>query len=235
MVAVLVSSLVPGEARLTTLSVVGLVMMLLRMCPLSSMLLVRKGLLNFFKWRLKTYAGYVLSFVALLVAAVVLLSFRYGKCVNEVLSSITFSENFNACGTRYMLGFSLPLGFLPLTGSAQLLGFFYLVSYWPFYGAIASFSCLDKISVLPVLQLNISCISWVLTSFFHLTTFYWMFLEGNFHIKSNIFTRFSYSGLFLFIQVEYPLSLTFIKYGHFLLFGWGESASFPYSHIVNTF
>ena len=165
----------------------------------------------------------------------VLLSFRYGKWGNDNSRSMKFSENFNACGTRYMLDFSLLLGFLPLTGSAQLLGFFSLVSYWPFYGAIASFSCLDKISVLPVLQLNISCISWVLTSFFHLTTFYWMFLEGNFHIKSNIFTRFSYSGLFLFIQVEHPLSLTFIKYGHFLLFGWGESAAFPYSHIVNTF
>ena len=108
----------------------------------------------------------------------VLLSFRYDKF--EFFDSVKFSENSNACDTSFMLGFSLPLGCLQLTGSAQLLGFFCWVNYQPFYGDIASFSFLDATLVLPGLQLNISCISWVLTSFFHLTTFYWMFLEGNF-------------------------------------------------------
>ena len=108
----------------------------------------------------------------------VLLSFRYDKF--DYLDSVKFSENSNACDTSYMLGFSLLLGCLQLTGSAQLLGFFCWVNYRPFYGDIASFSFLDATLVLPGLQLNISCISWVLTSFFHLTTFYWMFLEGNF-------------------------------------------------------
>ena len=90
-----------------------------------------------------------------------------------------FLENSIACGKRFMLGSSLHLGFLPLTGSAQLLGFFCWVSYQQFYGNIALLSLLDVTLVFPVFQLNISCISWVLTSFFHLTTFYWMFLEGN--------------------------------------------------------
>ena len=28
-------------------------------------------------------------------------------------------------------------------------------------------------------------------------------------------------GLYLFLQVQYPLSLVSIKYKHFLMFGWG--------------
>ena len=39
----------------------------------------------------------------------------------------------------------------------------------------------------------------------------------------------------MFIQVQYPLSLTYIKYKHFLIFGWGESAVFLYFCIRNTF
>ena len=46
--AMIVISLLPGQARLTTLFVLSLVMMLLMMCLLLFMLLVRKVLLNYF-------------------------------------------------------------------------------------------------------------------------------------------------------------------------------------------
>ncbi|XP_023329104.1 diuretic hormone receptor isoform X2 [Eurytemora carolleeae] len=49
------------------------------------------------------------------------------------------------------------------------------------------------------------CLVRNLLSYFHLTTFFWMFLEG----------------LYLFLQVQVPLSLANIKHKHFLLFGWG--------------
>ena len=49
------------------------------------------------------------------------------------------------------------------------------------------------------------CTTFTLTYFFHLTSFYWMFLEGS----------------YLFLQVQYPLSLVSIKYKHFLVLGWG--------------
>eukprot|EP00090_Calanus_glacialis_P008808 TRINITY_DN17144_c0_g1_i1.p1 TRINITY_DN17144_c0_g1~~TRINITY_DN17144_c0_g1_i1.p1 ORF type:complete len:483 (-),score=95.59 TRINITY_DN17144_c0_g1_i1:231-1679(-) len=49
------------------------------------------------------------------------------------------------------------------------------------------------------------CVSWVATRLFHLTSFFWMFIEG----------------LYLFLQVQFPLSLTAIRYKHFTIFGWG--------------
>lgn len=49
------------------------------------------------------------------------------------------------------------------------------------------------------------CTSWVLTFFFHLASFYWMFIEG----------------LYLFLQVQCPLSLVNIKYKHFIMIGCG--------------
>ena len=213
MLAVIVISLLPGQARLTTLVVLSLVMMLLMMCLLLFMLLVRKVLLNYFHWR-KTYAGYVLSFVTLLIGAVVLLSFRYDKF--DFLDSVKFSENSNACDTSYMLGFSLLLGCLQLTGSAQLLAFFCWVNYQPFYVEIASFSFLGATLVLPGLQLNISCISWVLTSFFHLTTFYWMFLEGNFHQSYllSIFLQRQDSGWQKFVQQKVRIKTNQIVTNH---------------------
>lgn len=56
--------------------------------------------------------------------------------------------------------------------------------------------------------ISVLCTCWVLTFFFHLTCFYWMFLEG----------------FYLFLQVQFPLSLVAIKHKHFLAFGWGGSA-----------
>jgi len=49
------------------------------------------------------------------------------------------------------------------------------------------------------------CASQVVLRYFHLTTFFWMFLEG----------------LYLFLQVQLPLSLATVKHLHFLVIGWG--------------
>jgi len=49
------------------------------------------------------------------------------------------------------------------------------------------------------------CASQVVLRYFHLTTFFWMFLEG----------------LYLFLQVQLPLSLATVKHIHFLIIGWG--------------
>ena len=78
---------------------------------------------------------------------------------------------------------------------------------------------------LPDIFLHLICLFWVLTSFFHLTSFYWMFLEGKLH-SSVIHVVFAVPGLYLFLQVQFPLSLTSIKYKHFLIFGWGEGQTF---------
>lgn len=51
----------------------------------------------------------------------------------------------------------------------------------------------------------VTCVLHLLTVFFHITTFYWMFIEG----------------FYLFLQVQFPLSLASIKFKHFQIFGWG--------------
>jgi len=53
--------------------------------------------------------------------------------------------------------------------------------------------------------INILCVSQLILRYFHLTTFFWMFLEG----------------LYLFLQVQLPLSLAIVKFSHFLISGWG--------------
>jgi len=58
--------------------------------------------------------------------------------------------------------------------------------------------------ILPIFD-RVYCGSWVITFFFHLACFYWMFLEG----------------MYLFLQVQFPLSLVSIKYKHFIIFGCG--------------
>jgi len=55
----------------------------------------------------------------------------------------------------------------------------------------------------PELAEPLLCTTFTLTYFFHLASFYWMFCEG----------------FYLFLQVQFPLSLVSIKYKHFLLFG----------------
>jgi len=54
--------------------------------------------------------------------------------------------------------------------------------------------------------IQVFCLSQVVLRYFHLTTFFWMFLEG----------------LYLFLQVQFPLSLATIRHRHFILFGWGS-------------
>ena len=78
----------------------------------------------------------------------------------------------------------------------------------------------------PNLYIAITCTSWVLTSFFHLASFYWMGIEGEFILKTNPLLVKSLilflAGFYLFLQVQFPLSLASIKYKHFLVLGWGE-------------
>ena len=57
---------------------------------------------------------------------------------------------------------------------------------------------------------------------FHLTNFYWVFLEGQTIIAIFTILQYFVAGFNLFLQVQFPLSLTSIKYKHFLIFGWGE-------------
>ena len=40
------------------------------------------------------------------------------------------------------------------------------------------------------------------------------------------------SGLYLFLQVQYPLSLVSIKYKHFLIFGWGNHHHHSDHHFI---
>ena len=74
--------------------------------------------------------------------------------------------------------------------------------------------------------LDVYCASWLVIRLFHLTSFVWMFLEGE-----SLDIRASYicmcislplSGLYLFLQVQFPLSLTSVRYRHFTLIGWGK-------------
>ena len=74
--------------------------------------------------------------------------------------------------------------------------------------------------------LDVYCASWLVIRLFHLTSFVWMFLEGE-----RLDIRASYicmcislplSGLYLFLQVQFPLSLTSVRYRHFTLIGWGK-------------
>jgi len=57
--------------------------------------------------------------------------------------------------------------------------------------------------MIPEIAQPLLCTTFTLTYFFHLASFYWMFCEG----------------FYLFLQVQFPLSLVSIKYKHFLLFG----------------
>ena len=43
-------------------------------------------------------------------------------------------------------------------------------------------------------------------------------ISANIYMENFLF----FKGFYLFLQVQFPLSLTSIKYKHFLLFGWGE-------------
>ena len=78
------------------------------------------------------------------------------------------------------------------------------------------------VQVPPELAEPLLCTTFTLTYFFHLTSFYWMFLEGFYLFLQVQYTRHKWRGSELNInQVQFPLSLVSIKYKHFLLFGLG--------------
>merc|ERR550517_927188 len=113
-------------------------------------------------------AGYIFSFLALLISLVVYLSFREMRCLRHKIHMGLFCT-FGLSALNWILTLS-----------------------W-------------KNLVPPDLAEPLLCTTFTLTYFFHLTSFYWMFLEG----------------FYLFLQVQFPLSLVSIKYKHFLLFGLG--------------
>jgi len=60
--------------------------------------------------------------------------------------------------------------------------------------------------------IQVWCINQVILRYFHLATFFWMFLEG----------------LYLFLQVQIPFSLVVFKHVHCLLIGWG----LPFANMI---
>ena len=83
------------------------------------------------------------------------------------------------------------------------------------------------------------CYLEIVIRYFHLTTFYWMFIEGGLGTvlgtaqlaRGAAFTLLL-AGLYLFLQVQFPLSLATVKYVHFLLLGWGELTRNYITHTV---
>ena len=65
------------------------------------------------------------------------------------------------------------------------------------------------------------CTTFTLAYIFHLTSFYWMFLEGFYlflQVHHHLHHQISYH---IDLQVQFPLSLVSIKFKHFLFFGLG--------------
>lgn len=71
---------------------------------------------------------------------------------------------------------------------------------WIFTAVVQSLIHIDNSTAI-----HVWCFSQVILRYFHLTSFFWMFLEG----------------LYLFLQVQLPLSLMVFKHFHCLLIGWG--------------
>ena len=78
--------------------------------------------------------------------------------------------------------------------------------------------------------LDVYCASWLVIRLFHLTSFVWMFLEGRRRLtkfeKTSSKYNDAFTGLYLFLQVQFPLSLTSVRYKHFTIIGWGENIHF---------
>ena len=84
------------------------------------------------------------------------------------------------------------------------------------------FNCAQNIIEKNMIDIvSLYCASWVATRLFHLTSFYWMFIEGRNVFSINELLRFV-AGFYLFLRVQFPLSLTEIRYKHFTIFGWGK-------------
>ena len=90
--------------------------------------------------------------------------------------------------------------------------------------------------------MGVYCISWLVIRLFHLTSFVWMFLEGRsqiekvcknfFELKLPCATCFHFAGFYLFLQVQFPLSLTSVRYKHFTIIGWGEQIHHQLLHCI---
>jgi len=122
------------------------------------------------------YIGYTISLITLVGAMIIFLSFREMRCL------------------RHKIHIGLFLSLI-LTDLA-----------WIFVALIQTF--IQHASQSPddyEVMITVWCNSQVVLRYFHLASFFWMFLEG----------------LFLFLQVQLPLSLATIKHIHFALFGWG--------------
>ena len=69
---------------------------------------------------------------------------------------------------------------------------------------------------------NINCILHVLLRYFHLTNFFWMFVEGKPKLFQNYLQKYLLPGLYLFLQVAASLSAGRLKLRHAVCIGWGE-------------
>ena len=139
-------------------------------------------------------------------------------------------------GTRSTWGCSAPLDSPLSTGFSHSHGriWFVLLESLGHLDDLSNFDHFDHfdhqkvgkivtfVQVPPELAEPLLCTTFTLTYFFHLTSFYWMFLEGFYLFLQVQYTRHKWRGSELNInQVQFPLSLVSIKYKHFLLFGLG--------------
>ena len=98
-------------------------------------------------------------------------------------------------------------------------------------GFIMNACILPSPSTLTLTYPSLHCLTYshVFLRYFHLSTFFWMFLEGKYIFNiyfvgpiTNIIKYISPSGLYLFLQVQMPLTLANFKYLYCILIGWGR-------------
>ena len=94
---------------------------------------------------------------------------------------------------------------------------------------LASYLMILHSTLLVLLFTVLFSISHVFLRYFHLSTFFWMFLEGKYIFNiyfvgpiTNIIKWIVSSGLYLFLQVQMPLTLANFKYLYCILIGWGR-------------
>lgn len=143
---------------------------------------------------------------------------NYSHCQQKLMDVSGKSEDLNISVLIYLIGYSVSLS--ALLGALLIFFSFRELRCLRHKIHIGLFStvCLADISWISTAfvqslihsddnlnAINIWCISQVILRYFHLTTFFWMFLEG----------------LYLLLQVQLPLSLAVFNHLHCLLIGWG--------------
>ena len=103
----------------------------------------------------------------------------YSYCVSHGSSSICHAGKCGAWGTRFILDSFVLLVCRHWTGFLQS---HYLVSWFSSNLYINLFFFIELAQYFFSVFDQVYCTSWVITFFFHLTCFYWMFLEGNLFI-----------------------------------------------------